>query len=102
MIRIDDQDGVHPLRQPRVGCGAEHGAYVLQPFALHAAADRFDHLRLDIFGVHEAIGSHAARQANGEPSAAGAQVRDDGALGDLERVHDLIRLLPQLAIGRIE
>ena len=37
-----------------------------------------------------------------EPAAAGAEIGDDRAVGDLQRVHDQIGLLPLIAIGRFE
>ena len=49
-----------------------------------------------------AVRPDAAREPDREPAAAGAEVGDDRAVGDAERVHDLIGLLPLLAIGRFE
>ena len=54
----------------------------VQVLALHAPADRLEHLRLDVFGVDEAVRADAAREAEREPAAAGAEVGDDRAVGD--------------------
>lgn len=102
MVRVDDEYGVDAGRQPRIARRTEHRAHVLLPLALEAAADRFDHLRLNVFGINEPVRSDPAREPNGEPSAAGAEVGDDRALGNEQRVHDLVRFLPELAIGRLE
>jgi hypothetical protein len=86
----------------RIGGRAEHGADVTQVLALDAASDRLDHLPLNVLGVDDAVRADSAREVHREPAACCADLRDDGALGDEERVHDLIRLLPLLAIGRFE
>ena len=102
MIGVDDQDRIEAARQLRIGGRAEHRHDVAQPFVLHAAADRFDHQRLDVFGVDHAVRSDAPREPDREPAAAGAEVGDDRAVGDLQRIHDQIRLLPLVAVGRFE
>ena len=73
-----------------------------EAFVLQSPVDRLDHLRLNVLRVHQAVRSHAPRQANREPAAAGAEIRDHGAVGDAERVHDQIGLVPLVAIGRFE
>jgi hypothetical protein len=102
VIRIHDEDRVDAGRQARIARGAEHGSYVLQSLALHTAANRFDHLRLDVFGVDEPVRADAVREMDREPAIAGADIGDHRAFSDLQRVHDLIRLLPQLSIRRVE
>jgi hypothetical protein len=101
-IHVCDEHGVEAGRQVRVGGGPEHRADVPQVLALHAAGDRFDHLPLNVLGIDDAVRADAAREVHREPAPGRADFRDDGALGDEERVHDLIRLLPLLAIGRFE
>src|SRR5262245_27877686 len=49
-----------------------------------------------------AVRPDAVRQANGEPAAANAEISDDAAFADRERVHDLFRLLPRVAIRSFE
>jgi hypothetical protein len=102
VIGVDDEDGVDARRQTRIGGGAEHGAHVLQSFALQTAADRFDHLRLNVLGIDEAVRPHPSRQPNREPATAGAKVGHHRSFRNQQRIHDLIRLLPQFAIGRFE
>ncbi len=53
-------------------------------------------------GVDLAVRTHAPRETNCEPSAARSEIRDDGAVGHVQRIHHLIRLLPRFAIGRLE
>ena len=81
VIRVDDQDGVDGVRAAadRSLCRARSSTF-LQPLALHAALDRLDHLALDVFGVDHAVRTDAARQPDGEPAAAGAEVSDDACL----------------------
>ena len=76
--------------------------HVLQPFARDAAANRFEHLPLDVLRVDDAVGPDAARQLNREPAGAGADVGDRRAVRDPQRVHDLVGLLPRVAIGPFE
>src|SRR5438874_10264380 len=86
----------------RIGDRPQHGPDVLETFAADAAPNGFDHLPLDIFRVDEAVGTDAARELDGEPSRARADVGDLRAVGGAERVHDLIRLLPCGAVGAFE
>ena len=58
--------------------------------------------RLDVFGVDAAVRADPARQPHREPAAAGAEVGDDAAFADLQRVHDLIGPLPRVAIRSLE
>jgi hypothetical protein len=101
-IDVHDQHGVDARRQAGIFRRAEHGAHVPQPLPLHTATDDFDHLWLNILRVHDPVRSHTARQANGKPSAAGAEVGHHRSFGDLQRIHDQVRFLPQITIGRIE
>ena len=77
---------------------AEHGGDVTQALALHATLDGFDHLRLDVLGVDDAVGADALGQPHREPAAAGAEIGDDRAVADAERIHDLVGTLPGLTI----
>src|SRR5262249_38587628 len=43
-----------------------------------------------------------AREADGDPPAARAEVGDDAVFADLQRIHDLIRPLPRVAVGAFE
>src|SRR5204863_9168725 len=70
--------------------------------ALDAAPDRFEYFFLDVFRVDHAVLIQAMREPDGEPAAACADFADERAVGNLQRVHDLIRLLPLLAIGAFE
>jgi hypothetical protein len=81
---------------------AEHRPDVLQPLALDAPPDGVEHLSLHVLCVHNSVRTHTARQARREPAGPGADVGYVGAVGDAERVHDLIRLLPGGTIGRFE
>jgi len=96
------QHGVQTNRQLRIRCGTEHGPDVAQPFALHPLRQHLHHRPLNVFGVDDAVRPDAARQLHGEPAAAGAQIGDDIAFADLEGVHNQVRLLPLLAIGRLQ
>src|SRR6476661_1465140 len=69
---------------------------------LHTAIDDLDHLRLNIFRIHDAIWSNAAREADFHPSAASSYIGDRSAVGDADGIHDLFRLRPVLAIGRFQ
>src|SRR6185503_13326587 len=75
---------------------------VLEAFAVDAAADRIEHLLLNVLGVHLAVGSHASSQPDGEPAAAGPDVCHSGPLADTERVHHQFWFLPGVAIGSFE
>jgi hypothetical protein len=101
-IRVGDEDGIDAARQVRIGFAAEHGPHVPQVFALGPAFDRVDHRRLDVFGVNEAVGADAAREANREPAAGRADFRDDRSVRDVQHVHDLIGLLPLITIRRFQ
>src|SRR5207237_285221 len=81
---------------------AEHRPHVEKVFALDALPDRFDHRALDVLRVHDSIWTDAASEVQCEPAAAGTDVRDDRSIRDAERVHDLLRLLPLVAIRRFE
>ena len=104
VIRVDDQHGVERLAGSFGSVGVPSTVFTrfCRPSRSHAALDRLDHLRLDVFGVDLAVRTDAARQAHGEPAAAGAEVGDDAAVADLERVHDLIGPLPRVAIRTLE
>ena len=54
--------------------------------------------------IDRALGklSDAACEAHGEPPRTGADVGDDRGLGDPERIHDLIGVLPDVPIGCFE
>ena len=71
-------------------------------FTLNPARDGFDHLGLHVFRIHTAVGSDPAREPDCEPAAAGAEIGDDAAVANLQRVHDAIGLLPVLAIRPFE
>jgi hypothetical protein len=94
VIRIDDQHGVDARRQSRVARRPEHGTHVLQPFALYAAPNRLDHLRLNVLGKDEPVRPDSVREVDREPPIPGGDIGNDGAFGDEQRIHDLIRLLP--------
>jgi len=70
--------------------------------ALHAAADAVEHRALDVLGVDAPVGADALGQLQREPAAGGAEFGDLRSLRDPERVHDLIGLLPLLAVRRFE
>src|SRR5439155_12716269 len=70
--------------------------------ALHAPADRFDHLRLNVLGVDEPVRTDSRRETQREPAAGRPELRDHGAFRDAQRVQNLIRLLPFFAIRRFE
>jgi hypothetical protein len=82
VVHVDDQHGVDARRQPRVVRHAEYRAHVLQPFPLYAAADRLDHLRLNVFGVDQPVRSDTPREMDREPPAASAEIRDDRSFRD--------------------
>src|SRR5690606_16799724 len=64
--------------------------------------DRINHLPLDVFGVDAPVGADAPRQADREPAAAGADVGYPRSVGNPERIHDPIGLLPFVAVGTLE
>src|SRR5438105_4953746 len=100
---IDNQHGVDGAGgKAGVVFRAEQRPYIGKAFALHAPLDRLNHQPLDVLRVHQAVAPHAAREANGEPSAGGAQIGGHAAFGDLQRVHDLVGFLPRFAVGRFE
>ena len=101
-VGVDDEHGLQAGFEACVRGRPEHGRDVAQLLAFDAAADRFDHLRLDVFGEHPAVRPDPARQADREPAAARADVGDAGAVRDLQQVHDAVRLLPLVAIRRLE
>ena len=102
MVRVDDDGGVESFRQPRIARRAEDGTDVRQVFHLHPLADDLQHRRLDVFGVHDAVRSDAPRDVEREPGAARPQIGDDRSVRDAERIHDLLGLLPLIAIGGVE
>src|SRR5262249_54956681 len=64
--------------------------------------DHLEHLFLDVLGIDNPVWPDALREPHGEPTARRAEVGDDGAFGDFERVHDLVRPVPLLTIGAFE
>jgi hypothetical protein len=52
--------------------------------------------------VLESLARHASCESGREPSSAGADVSDPRSIGDGECVHDLIRLLPDISVWRLE
>ena len=102
MVRVDDDGGVEPFRQPWIARGAEDGTDVQQVLDLHPLADDLQHRRLNVFGVHDAIGSDAPCNVQREPRAARAKIGDNRSVRDAERIHDLLGFLPLIAIGRVE
>ena len=64
--------------------------------------DRFQHLELHVFRVHDATRSDAARQLEREPPASGTEVGNGRAVGDQQRVENQFGLLPLLAVGRFD
>ena len=103
VVGVDDQHRVERVRpQPGILVVPVGDAHVAQPLALHPPVDRLEHLRLDVLGDDEPTRPDAASEADGEPAAAGADVGDDRAIGDAERVHDLAGTLIRLAIGTLE
>src|SRR5690606_22681367 len=89
-------------RQIRILRLPEHRPYVLQLLTFDAPLDGLEHLRLDVFGVDDAVRADTAREANREPAAAGAEVGDARAFGDAQGVHDLFGFLPRIAVGPFE
>src|SRR5262245_55001222 len=69
---------------------------------LHPPVDCFNHLWLDVFCVDEPVWSDPPGQSDFEPAAACAEIGDDRAVCDPERVHDLVGLVPLVAIGRFK
>ncbi len=101
-VRIGDEHCIETARQVRVGFAAEDCSHVAQILPLRAPFDRVDHRRLDIFRVDEPVRPNAPRQPHREPTACRADLGDDRSVGDVQRVHDLIGLLPLIAIGCFE
>src|SRR5690606_872577 len=98
--RVDDEHRVQFAgRQIRILRLPEHRPYVLQLLTFDAPLDGLEHLRLDVFGVDDAVRADTAREANREPAAAGAEVGDARAFGDAQGVHDLFGFLPRIALG---
>ncbi len=58
--------------------------------------------RLDVLGVDAPVRADALGEPQREPAAGGAELGDLRAFSDADRVHDLIGLLPLIAIGRLE
>ena len=85
-----------------VGRAAAPVMTFLRPISSTRTRDRLDHLPLDVFGEHDAVGPDAIREADGEPAAAGAEVSDDASFPHPQRVHDPFRALPLVAIRRLE
>jgi hypothetical protein len=101
-VRVGDQHRIEAGRKVRVRFAAEHRPHVAEVLPLRAPFDRIDHGWLDVLGVHEPVRADAACEPDGEPAARRANFGDDRAVGDVQRVHDLIRLLPLVAVGRFE
>ena len=92
-----------PGRQAWIGSPCRARSTTCHRFlARHAPLDHLDHLRLDVLRVDPPVGADAAREPDGEPAAGGAEVSHDAAFGDVERVHDLLGALPDVAIGPLE
>src|SRR5260221_8966130 len=100
--RVDDDSGVDTGGQPRIGRRAEHRPHVGKILALNALADRLEHLALNVLGVNDAVRPDATSEAQREPSARGAELRDGRSVGDAEFIHDQFGLVPLIAIGRLE
>src|SRR6185369_4379179 len=81
---------------------AEYGRHVFQPQTIHANLDRLNHRTLDVLGVDHPVGTDAAGQLDREPAAPGAEISDDACFADAQRVHDLVRALPLVAIRLLE
>ena len=101
-IGIGDEHRIDAAREVRVGFSAEHRSHVAQILPLSPPLDRIDHRRLDIFRVDEPVRPDTAGEPDREPAAGSADLGDHRAVGDVQRVHDLIGLLPLIAIRRLE
>src|SRR5205085_8190917 len=103
MICVDDQHRIErSRRQLWIDWRAKHRPHILQSLALHPALNRLDHLRLDVFRVNPTVGPDRAGEPHREPAAAGAEIGDAAAFADEERVHDLVRTLPGIAVRSFE
>jgi len=103
MERVDDEDRVQRAGgETRVGRCAPDGANVLQPFFLHATLMASIISRWMSSAYTDAVRPDAPGETDGEPAASGTEVGDDSAVGDAERIHDLIGFLPGVAIRCLE
>ena len=103
-IRVDDEHGVERRgRQLGIGRRAmDRPDDIRQVFALGAPPDGLEHDGLNVLGVDHAVLFDSPRELHREPPACGSKLRDRGTFGDLQRIHDLMRLLPLVAIGSVE
>ena len=101
---VDDQHSVCPCvrRQLWIVVFPQDGCHVVQSLTFDASLYRFDHQALHVDCIHPAEPSDTARETHREPSAPGAEIRDGRPFCDAKRVHDLVRFLPRLTIGRLE
>ena len=104
MIRIGNQDCIErPDRQAWIGRRPEsNDDIVIGILERQPPLDRLAHLRLDVLRVDPPVGADAACEPDGEPTAGGAEISHDAAFGNVERVHDLLGALPDVAIGTLE
>src|SRR5688572_3017017 len=112
LIHIDDEYSVErALWQLRIRVGAQPrdhfresntAAGVEQSLPADPALDGFEHRLLNVFGVHDAVRPHPAGEPYCKEAGASADVRHRVALGNVQLVHDEVRLLPRGAVGTLE
>src|SRR5215471_9676134 len=98
VVCADDQNRIKPLGQPGLSGRPQHGVNVGEVLPLREACDGFDRLRLDIFGPQLSVCADASCEVDREPATARADLADKGPFADLQGIHDLIGLVPLLAI----
>src|SRR4029079_14341575 len=79
----------------------EHRDNYVQMLELRAFAQRAHHVGLDIDREQLAVG-YAGRDTHGEVARAGAEIGDTAPGLQLQRIEDLIGLLPGIASGIVE
>ena len=77
-------------------------SHVLKTLALHPPFDRVEHQMLHVLRVDQSIRSDLLCEPDREPPCAGADVGNCGSVGDPDRVHDLVGLLPDGAVRPLE
>ena len=103
VIASDNQDCIErPDRQAGSRRSESNDDIVIRILERQPPLRYLDHLRLDVLRVDPAVGPTRRGQPDGEPTAGGAEIGHDAAFGDVERVHDLLGALPDVAIGTLE
>ena len=101
VVGVDEEREVHPLRQPRVIGRRLHGEDIGELLALRALGEVAHHVGLDVRRVDPALRQHA-REAHREVAGARADVGDHRIGLERERLDELVRLLPGVALGVVE